>query len=96
MGLIMDVSAEAALRLGKNLRLFTKLGMMAAPLSVPEQQGWKDYWYDGTNWYYTWDTSGTPITDPREKGRAVMSQYEVEINPFCLDLRVGFALNFEI
>lgn len=79
MGLIMDVSSEAALRLGKNLRLFTKLGVMAAPLSVPEQQGWKDYWYDSStgNWYYTWDTgyyNGTewippnPITDPREKG----------------------------
>jgi len=98
MGLIMDVAGEGAIRLGKNFRLIAKLGFMAAPISVPESRGWEEYWIDSTgNAYYAWDQSTdlSPIVKDRDYQRAIMAQYGVELDPFCLDLRVGFSLNFQ-
>jgi len=98
MGLILDTAAEAALRLGKNFRLVGKLGVMAAPIAVSENNDRNDYIFDNVNGkvYYAWDTTQaseiTPGSD--EYKRAVMSQYSIHIDPFALDARVGFVLNF--
>jgi len=108
MGLIMDTALEGALRLGKNFRLVTKLGFMAAPISVPESRGWEEYWVDGATGqaFYAWDQGyydpnlemyigPSPITDDRDYQRAIMAQYDVELDAFALDLRFGFVLNFQ-
>ena len=105
MGLIMDTALEGALRLGKNFRLVTKLGFMGAPISVPESRGWEEYsvWSDENGnvvVYPSWavnEPNFGGITDPndREFQRGVMSTYDVELDPFALDFRFGFVLNFQ-
>jgi len=100
MGLILDVAGETAIRLGKNFRFFAKAGVMAAPIGMPRNDNRDDYnvWIDETvtNVYYAWDTDLsyelTPGTD--EYRRAIMSQYDIDLDPFCLAARVGFSLNF--
>ncbi len=93
MGLILDTAGEIALRIGKNFRLVGKAGIMAAPISIPEKE-YKEYYYDYENdtWYYDW---GDQVTNDNDLKRAVLNQYSVEIDPFALDLRVGFVLNFQ-
>jgi hypothetical protein len=95
MGLIMDVAAEAALRIGKNFRLVAKGGFMAAPIAVPESRGWEEYtvYYDGSKTVV--EKPWGEITDTEDYKRGVMAQYGVNIDAFCLDFRVGFILNFQ-
>ena len=99
LSLVLDVAGMAALRLGKNFRLFAKAGIMAAPISVPARKGYEEYYYgydqntSSYGWFYAWD--GTLITSEDDIKRAVMSQYEVRIDAFAIDMRVGFVLNFQ-
>lgn len=99
MGLILDTAAEAAIRLGKNFRLVTKVGVMAAPIPSPENDEKNNYFFDDQgNAYNVYDpnagTTESALTGD-EYARAVMSQYRVQIDPFALDLRIGFVLNFQ-
>jgi hypothetical protein len=85
MGLIVDANAEAALRLGKNFRLFVKVGAIIAPIGLPDNQS-QDYQYIPEN------DAGT--TTAEEIQRYLLSQYSLELNAFGFGARAGFALNF--
>ena len=97
MGVIADASVEGAIRLGKNFRLVAKAGVVAAPIDSERRDS--DFYYQYTyipstsikpGWY--WNGVG-PLTGDDEK-RAILNNYQVEIDPFAIDLRVGFVLNF--
>ncbi len=86
MGLIVDANAEAALRLGKNFRLFVKAGAIIAPIGLPDNQ-WSEY-----HWVPEKD-DGSPAWD-EERQRYLLSQYSLNLNAFAFGARAGFALNF--
>lgn len=96
MGVIADASVEGAIRLGKNFRLVAKAGVVAAPIDSERKDS--DFYYQYTNqgdyssgWYW----NGIPLTDGSDdEKRAILNNYQVEIDPFAIDLRVGFILNF--
>ncbi len=92
MGVIADASVEAAIRLGKNFRLIGKAGIIAAPIEASRKNS--DFYYvfsgDNPGWY--WKGIG-PLTGD-DMIRAVLNNYQVEFNPFAIDLRVGFVLNY--
>ncbi len=87
MGLIVDANAEAALRLGKNFRLFVKAGAIIAPIGLPDNQ-WDEYQRVPENDLVFGDVSA------EEKQRYLLSQYDLELNAFGFGARAGFALNF--
>jgi len=94
MGVMLDISAEGAIRLGKNFRLIAKAGLVAAPIDTTNNES--DYYYyfgddqRGEGWY--WKNYG-PLQG-EGLTRAVLSNYAVELDPFAIDLRVGFILNY--
>ncbi len=86
MGLIVDANAEAALRLGKNFRLFVKAGAIIAPIGLPDNR-WSDY-----QWVPEQDTAGDVSQEDRQ--RYLLSQYSLDLDAFAFGARAGFALNF--
>ena len=83
-GIIMDASAEAALRFGKNFRVIAKAGVIAAPLNLP---------HDGGDAYNPIG-DGNSANSNDEYFRYAIQQYRTEIDGFGVGLKVGFALNF--
>lgn len=96
MGLVLDWSAEAALRLGKNFRLMAKAGLLIAPVSVPINHERERYnvWHDGSGLTVETEWGDTIDSGTREYYEAIMSRYDIDIEPFGFSVRVGFALNF--
>jgi len=98
MGLILDTALEGAIRIGKNFRIVAKAGILAAPIPMPRSDEKDNYWFDEQgNAHYTWDTndSNAITLGSEEYKRAVMSQYGINIDPFAIDVRIGFVLNFQ-
>jgi CubicO group peptidase (beta-lactamase class C family) len=89
MGLIVDGNAEAALRLGKNFRIFAKAGAIISPIALP------DIRRDEYRYIAEADFNNEPWVTPEDRQRYLLSQYRLELNAFALSARVGFALNFD-
>ncbi len=96
MGVIADASVEGAIRLGKNFRLVAKAGVVAAPIDSERRDS--DFYYQYTNqgdYSPGWFWNGVPLTaGTDDEKRAILNNYQVEVDPFAIDLRVGFILNF--
>ena len=87
MGLIVDLDAEAGLRFGKNFRLFAKVGVIIAPIDLPDNR-WDEYEYIA-------DADGLePWVDDNERARYLLSQYGMDLDTVGLGGRVGFSMNF--
>jgi hypothetical protein len=89
MGLIVDGNAEAAIRLGKNFRIFAKAGVVISPIGLPDNR-WNEYRHVAEA-----DQLEEPWVTDEDRQKYLLSQYRLELNPFALNARVGFALNFD-
>lgn len=89
MGLIVDVNAEAAVRFGKNFRIFVKVGAIIAPIGLPDSR-WGEYDYIAEQ-----EAAGSFVPTDDDIQKYLLSQYRLELNAFALDARVGFSLNFD-
>lgn len=98
MSVILDTSVEGAIRLGKNFRLIAKAGIVGAPIDTSNNKQQYFYKYSSEDpseigWYWSGDPTGGPLTG-RDKIWAILDNYQVEMDPFAIDLRVGFILNY--
>lgn len=89
MGLIVDGNVEAALRLGKNFRIFVKAGAIVSPIALPELKR-DEYRYIAEADY----NNESWVTD-EDRQKYLLSQYRLALDLFALDVRIGFALNFD-
>lgn len=82
--ILLEGSAEGALRLGRNFRLFGKVGAMV--LTFPERP-----------WEEVYDPVGDGTAQSEfDLLRYALSSYDVELGHLILNARVGFALNFNL
>jgi hypothetical protein len=85
MDLILDGALEAALRLGRNFRLFARVGALVTPPFLNEKIGQEDWW----NY-----KDGIPTASDEDDARTLVARYDVEIFPVIVTGRLGFALNY--
>jgi hypothetical protein len=85
MDLVLDGALEAALRLGRNFRLFARVGALVTPPFLNEKTD-QSAWWNGKEDFAT-------LAD-QEEAEALVARYEVSISPAVVTGRVGFALNY--
>jgi hypothetical protein len=81
--LVVEPSAEIAMRLGRNFRLFAKVGMLVMP-TIKHDRRETDTWVID---------NGMPDS-PEDYRRYALQGYGVDVGTVGYDVRLGFALNF--
>jgi hypothetical protein len=80
-----DLSLEAALRLGRNFRLFAAAGLLMTPLDIGDE---KRMSIPGS------EVLSDPAPTNEKYLRYALNAYDVEIDGFGFSMRAGFSLNF--
>jgi hypothetical protein len=88
MDVILDANLEAALRLGKNFRLFARLGAMLTPIGIPGGTD-QSIWANRTT--ATFDPSDGLDSDELV---VLVNRYRLDFAPVIPTMRVGFSLNY--
>ncbi len=81
LGVILDTALEAAIRLGKNFRIFARLGAMLTP----------PVFTSGDSEGHFWDLLGTATYNDAAD---LTDRYQVDTAPIIPTIRVGFILNY--
>jgi hypothetical protein len=85
LGIATDFSVEAALRLGRNVRLFGAAGLLVTPFEI--DSGKRTY-IPGS------EVLSDPAPTNEEYLKYALNTYDVETDAFGFSMRAGFSLNF--
>jgi hypothetical protein len=85
LNLIVEPSLEGAIRLGRNFRLFIKVGAVVMPSIVQREKQIDTYVIDETN---------AGPNSPEDYRRYTLQGYKVDMDSVGGTLRLGFSLNF--
>jgi len=87
LDLLLDANGEAAIRLGKNFRLFLKLGAMITPVHLPGGT-------DGSNWFTNESTIDTSDGVNDSELSTLLDRYSINLSPVIVSMRVGFTVSY--
>jgi len=88
--MIMDAGLEGALRIGRNFRLYARIGVLETPpvFDKPDRSGWFSNKGD------IGGGASSPI-DTTEEVTNLLQRYEIEFLPIIPTFNLGFIVNYE-